>query len=109
MGAFANNLRTRLSEAVNAAANESLEMLKESVSTPYPSSPNAPPHERSGNLEAGLNVAVDGVNVEFSSSASYSDDLEFGTHKMQQRPFLRPHRMIMAQDFPQMIARCLTC
>jgi HK97 gp10 family phage protein len=101
-----NNFKKKLNKAVENVADIGLEVLKESVSEPYPppSAPETPPHLRSGNLRDGLTVTVDGIDIEFDSSASYSADVEFGTSRMQPRPFLRPHKQWAKMNFLNLLA-----
>lgn len=56
-----------------------------------PSLPGQPPNEDTGTLRRGIETEIGGPNlVTVSSYAPYSAALEFGTSKMQARPFMRP-------------------
>jgi HK97 gp10 family phage protein len=56
-----------------------------------PSAPGEPPNRDTGLLDNSIDTVQTGpLTVEVSSNAPYSKDLEFGTSKMAERPFMRP-------------------
>lgn len=55
-----------------------------------PSLPGAPPHQVSGQLLRSIAFEVNGNVARIGSNLAYSFWLEFGTKRMQARPFLRP-------------------
>jgi HK97 gp10 family phage protein len=99
----------RLQNANAVVAEEGLEILKESVSEPYPpaSSADMPPHMRTGELLEGLKATHTENSITFISTATYSGYLEYGTHKMAPRPFMRPHQLYMKRHYKEMLERIL--
>ena len=62
-----------------------------SVSYPPPSAPGEPPHVRTGMLRRSVQIVraeLDEATIEVS--APYGAPLEFGTSKMEPRPFVAP-------------------
>lgn len=58
-----------------------------------PSQPGQPPSNDTGHLANSIETTQPKpLLVKVSSNAGYSDDLEFGTSKMEARPFMRPAR-----------------
>lgn len=56
-----------------------------------PSKPGEPPNQDTGVLSNNIEtVQVAPLRVEVSSNAPYAADLEFGTSKMAERPYMRP-------------------
>lgn len=56
-----------------------------------PSAPGEPPNADTHNLSDKIENAKTGpLTAETSSNAEYSADLEFGTSKMAERPYMRP-------------------
>lgn len=85
-------VHTKLHNAMVLVADKDEKILKQSISTPYPpaSEPYEEPHTRTGDLIAGITSDVDKLKLTVVSTADYSASLEFGTHKMNPRPFMRP-------------------
>lgn len=58
-----------------------------------PSRPGEPPRNDSGVLAGGIEaVRVGPLRVRVQSTAPYSAELEYGTSRMSERPFMRPAR-----------------
>jgi HK97 gp10 family phage protein len=58
-----------------------------------PSAPGEPPNRNLGILQAGFETQQTGpLTAEFRAETPYSAALEFGTSKMQARPYVRPAR-----------------
>lgn len=56
-----------------------------------PSKPGEPPNEDTGLLRSRIEVTqVAPLRVQISSNAPYAVELEFGTSKMAERPYMRP-------------------
>lgn len=56
-----------------------------------PSKPGEPPNQDTGVLANNIEtVLVEPLKVEVSSNAPYAVELEFGTSKMEPRPYMRP-------------------
>lgn len=58
-----------------------------------PSLPGEPPNADTRHLDTNIDTTVASANpptVNVTSNASYSAALEFGTSKMEERPFMRP-------------------
>lgn len=93
-------LTSRMPDVLEAAGQASVQALVVSLATPYPpaSYPGEAPHRRSGWLmeNTGFLVFKEEDTVRVFSDAEYSIFLEFGTRKMQARPFLTP--MMLKSD-----------
>lgn len=87
-------LRARLAPRVETAAECVQAHAHFLVDEPYPpaSAPGDPPHKRTGELQDGIEVIMgESANEIFGSigtSVGHGRDLEFGTKKMQSRPWL---------------------
>ncbi len=90
----AEKLDSDTKKAINSCALKVERYIKESMTPNGPSAPGEPPAVDTGRLRASIThrvetesgevVAYVGTNVE------YAKDLEFGTVKMQPRPFMVP-------------------
>jgi len=64
------------------------------TSFPPPSSPGEPPHKRSARLQTSISTRLgedaEGIYVDIGTAVEYGEYLEFGTARMEARPFLRP-------------------
>lgn len=68
-----------------------------------PSSPGEPPNRDTGVLQAHLRAAlVAPLEAQVTSEAPYSAALEFGSSKMEARPFLRPSRDAKAPEIQRL-------
>lgn len=71
-----------------------------------PSKPGEPPkadtHRLADNIET---LQVKPLVVEVSSNAPYSADLEWGTSKMGERPFMRPARAKKIKEARELVVR----
>jgi hypothetical protein len=92
-------LARKLPPAMEALGIRAAAEVANSIDEPYPpaSSPGNPPHRRTGNLRAGVEHTEDssGTETTISSARAQGDPrvpvyLEFGTHKMAARPYMRP-------------------
>ncbi len=129
-------LNNRLPTAMHALGVRCAGMVTQELDTPYPpaSSPGESPHKRTGNLQAGVDhrERVEGTDslTEISSKRAPSggDDhpsihehhmavinqsmvpvwLEFGTHKMAARPYMRPVMNAAEQIVPHSMSQSLS-
>ena len=75
-------LAARFTETVQASISES---------SPPPSEPGEPPHLRTGALRRSVQIVkADPEEVVVEVSAPYGAHLEFGTSRMEPRPFVAP-------------------
>jgi len=108
-----------LSSSINAAIASSIpgameelgehlvDHIKETLSGHSPSEPGDPPGLDTGNLRAGISYSVNGTELTITSSAHYSDYLEYGTSKMSARPFLAPAMSYAEQIIPEIFQEAL--
>ena len=69
-----------------------------------PSLPGEPPNENSGHLAGNIEATLRHPFLsEVASNAEYSAPLEFGTSKMDPRPFMRPARDKMRNRINQLV------
>lgn len=87
----------KLPAAMEALGIRAAAEVSNSIDTPYPpaSSPNNPPHKRTGNLQAGVEHTEGDAETTISSARAEGNPnvprfLEFGTAKMAARPYMRP-------------------
>lgn len=94
-------MESRLPRAMEALGIQSAASISVSLDTAYPpaSLPGEAPHKRTGNLRAGVDYRTFSDGNDFycvvSSSRAQGDPdvpvfLEFGTWKMEARPYMRP-------------------
>lgn len=68
-----------------------------------PSNPGEPPNRDTGVLQAHLRAElVAPLEAQVSSEAPYASALEFGTSRMEARPFLRPSRDAKAPEIQRL-------
>ena len=80
-------------DRIRVAAQISLTTGATSGKFHVPSAPGSAPNQDTGVLGNNIeNVQVEPLLVEVSSNASYSSALEFGTSRMEPRPFMAPAR-----------------
>lgn len=75
-----------------------------------PSLPGEPPNADTRLLDTSIDTVIVGQNppvVHVISNAPYSAALEFGTSKMEERPFMRPAAKKKRKDAARIIARLL--
>jgi HK97 gp10 family phage protein len=110
---FQKLLRTRLLKAAFALEAAIKGALSQSTRALGPSSPGDAPHSDTGQLRQSIgsgrvtgimNPSVDVGSVK-GGGAPYAKFLEFGTAKMQARPFLRPSVKRLKRRIIQIIAR----
>lgn len=83
-------------DLVRSEAHRSISAGSISGKNHTPSAPGSPPNRDTGVLQANLAVdLISPVKARVTSRAPYSAALEFGTSKMEARPFLRPARDAM--------------
>jgi len=86
---------------VKSDVQKSLNIREMSGKSYIPSEPGQPPHKRTGNLYKSVYNSITklsqfkiqgtvGDNAQSDKSYAYPSALEFGTSKMQPRPYLRP-------------------
>jgi HK97 gp10 family phage protein len=78
-------------------AGEVEDDIRQRLNIAYPpaSSPGDTPHRRTGNLSASTQARVvkregDRISVDVANTAEYAEHLEFGTDRMEPRPFMGP-------------------
>lgn len=100
--------REALEAAMNQIGNQIVLETHESVNTPYPpaSEPDEPPHRRTGLLAAGIRQDTtsdtSSVTTQIQSSrvgGMVPIYLEFGTSKMEPRPYMGPMKEKWAGEF----------
>lgn len=98
MKGLTDEMRRQLSTAVYAIADNvkvdaQISITNGSVSGKghVPSAPGQPPNNDTGLLADGIVIQrVDDLTAEVVSTAPYGADLELGTSKMEERPYMRP-------------------
>ena len=85
-------LKDRARQATIDLGKELKKDLRESLSIPYPPASFAgeAPHSRTGLLRGSISVTTKGLSIYVRTSVPYALYLEYGTHKMEARPWLRP-------------------
>lgn len=102
----------RVGEALFAAGKEleveaQLSITRGAVSgkSHVPSRPGEPPNQDTGVLANNIEtVQVEVTRVQVSSNAPYAAELEFGTSKMAERPYMRPAAAKTRQRVGELIA-----
>lgn len=90
--------RAALRRAMEATAIDMTAEIRKTISRPYPpaSAPGTPPHRRTGNLRASVQLRVIGrsdkaaIGAYWGEMVEYAPHLEFGTVNMSPRPFMHP-------------------
>ena len=73
-----------------------------------PSAPGEPPNNNTGVLVGNIEtVQVQQLKVEVSSNAPYAATLEFGTSKMQARPYMGPATLLKKEEAVALVARAI--
>ena len=88
-----SRLRIRSARALDKVAVELTSNIVHSLTEAYPpaSEPGEPPHLRTGQLMGSVDwSSPDETTRRITASAPYAHFLEFGTEKMDERPFMRP-------------------
>lgn len=74
-----------------------------------PSRPGEPPNEDTGHLRTNIEVTQPApLRVEVSSNARYSAALEFGSSKMQARPFMAPAARRTRKEIVELVNRAVS-
>lgn len=74
-----------------------------------PSAPGEPPNNDTGVLARNIEtVQVQPLKVEVSSNAPYASALEFGTSKMQARPYMGPATLLKKDEAVELVARAIS-
>ena len=107
------SMRAAFFNGMEAAGKSFVYHIRSSINKPFPpaSAPGEPPHKRSGNLQAAVDYWVKkgkleldiGVNID----APYWSDLEFGTKKMEARPFIGVAVKRWLKNANRLIARAI--
>ncbi|BEV00077.1 HK97-gp10 family putative phage morphogenesis protein [Novosphingobium olei] len=93
------------SDMIRAEAFRSISEGSVSGKGHVPSKPGEPPNRDTGVLQAGIeNRMVSDLEAEVSSNAPYAAPLEFGTSRMEARPYMRPARDKMAPEVQRLFA-----
>jgi HK97 gp10 family phage protein len=80
-------------DMIRAEAFRSVSAGSVSGKSHVPSAPGEPPNRDTGVLQGGFEVQQTGpLTAEFRAETPYSAALEFGSSKMQARPYVRPAR-----------------
>lgn len=106
-----DDLTPHITRGLVKAASEAVFQMQESISESYPppSVPGEPPHVRTGTLRRSariervepnrVEIAVGGIGA----GAPYASHLEFGTTKMEPRPFIEPVIRRIEPEIPNII------
>lgn len=90
-------------DMIRAEAHRSISAGSVSGKGHVPSSPGEPPNRDTGVLQAHLRAAlVAPLEAQVTSEAPYASALEFGTSRMEARPFLRPSRDAKAPEIQRL-------
>ncbi len=75
-----------------------------------PSKPGEPPNADTHQLDTGIFIEGDktALNVKVVSSAPHGLDLEFGTSKMAERPYMRPASLKVGHKAVEFVAKYLS-
>lgn len=89
-----NRVLRVLAQKIRADAHQSITAGSVSGKNHVPSAPGKPPNNDTGGLAKGLidETFPAELRAEVRAETEYSSALEFGTSKMQARPFIRPAR-----------------
>lgn len=89
----ANNVRNTAVKSINQHSSSGITYEKYNPRrTHTASAAGQPPNTDTGYLANNIYVVIDGdrMSADIESRADYSEALEFGTSKMQARPFMQP-------------------
>lgn len=89
----ANNVRNTAVKSINQHSSSGVTYTKYNPRrTHTASAAGQPPNTDTGYLANNIYVVIDGdrMGADIESRADYSEALEFGTSKMQARPFMQP-------------------
>ena len=90
-------------DMIRAEAHRSISRGSRSGKKHVPSSPGEPPNRDTGVLQAHLRAElVSPLEAQVASEAPYAAALEFGTSKMEARPYLRPARDKQAPEIQRL-------
>lgn len=74
-----------------------------------PSAPGQPPNEDTGTLRRNIETEIGGPNlVRVVSYAPYSAALEFGTSRLESRPFMRPAATKTRPEIERLVRRAIS-
>lgn len=92
INAGANNVRNTAIKSINQRSGGTTYVKYNPRRTHTASKAGDPPNTDTGYLANNIYVVIDGdkMGASVESRADYSDALEFGTSKMQARPFMQP-------------------
>lgn len=94
------------SDMIRAEAFRSISAGSVSGKGHVPSQPGEPPNRDTGVLQGHItNRLVEPLHAEVKSDAPYASALEFGTSKMQARPYMRPARDKEAPKIQRLFAQ----
>ena len=111
-----DRLEPAITRGLTVAASEAVQQIDESISTSYPpeSLPGQPPHARTGTLLRSVRIErIEPLSVTVAvggegTNAPYASWLEFGTSKMEPRPFIAPVVQRIAPDVANVVADEIT-
>ena len=90
-------------DMIRAEAHRSISRGSRSGKKHKPSAPGEPPNRDTGVLQAHLRAElVSPLEAHVASEAPYAAALEFGTSKMEARPYLRPARDKQAPEIQRL-------
>lgn len=90
-------------DMIRAEAHRSISAGSVSGKGHVPSQPGEPPNRDTGVLQAHLRAALTApLEAQVTSETPYSAALEFGSSKMEARPFLRPSRDAKAPEIQRL-------
>lgn len=95
-------------EAIQVEAQISISAGSVSGAKHVPSAPGQPPNQDTGVLAGNIETnQVAPLVVEVSSSAPYAAALEFGTSKMEARPYMGPARDAKRAEVTQLVRKAV--
>jgi HK97 gp10 family phage protein len=96
-------------EMIDAEASRLITEGAVSGKNHVPSKPGEPPNEDTGLLRSRIEVnQVAPLRVQVSSNAPYAVELEFGTSKMAERPYMRPATKRKRKEVVALVRRAVS-
>lgn len=105
MSDFLNDLEKRLAANLEDAAQHLENKIKARLDTAGRSEPNNAPGKESGALQDSITHVVKDGTAYIGSAEPSALPLEFGTHNMAARPFLRPTLTQEAEAIARLLAK----
>ncbi len=93
---------------INKKSEDMLNEIKSSINIPYPppSQPGEPPHKRTGDLQSSFRInkrdsGTEIVREIITDEMKLANWLEYGTERMEPRPFILPINNRLEEDLPR--------